>query len=627
MAIVLTKIPDPNTEVATLKNINTDINNLLVSAIKVDGQWVPLSRFNDDTWRIIGAPNNVTQSDQLIHFKSIPENFRDALKEIAYTFLMRGRDRRKKPKGGTVIHFIKSLMPFLKYLKRIGVTDLRRIPKIAFANFVHECRKTISIRGKPLSKVTISKRLIAIEAMYELSQHTQYALPEHPWPDDSAVNLSKMTGTNAQHNTESSTPLMPDTIFCALFENAYQHIQKADYLLDIRDKLIETEQRLRGPKSWTFAAEREKIFSLHNYQHGLAAYKLDLIDIRTSCYIILASTSGCRNHELANLQNGAHHKTNDDDGEIYHWMRTRSEKTYAGICDWMIPAIAVRALRIMERWAAPYQSRIAEEISRRRRINPRDPEITEAQKHAHSIFLSSKESHKKDRGYRTLSLCNWNTLLQNYLIERNLDWHISSHQFRKKFANYSAHSKFGDLRYLKEHFKHWTMDMTLLYAMDETWGQHFDLDLLSEIESEESVIKKETAIRWFTADKLSGGYGHSLKGWQRDPANLAIFSDHATMIESIAQSTAIRSNGHSWCTADDSGCVGNTIERSRCGGCTNAVIGKEHIPIYRALYSNLQGLLECKDIGEPGTIRVRRDLQRYASVLGDLGINVETDLG
>ncbi|WP_204311027.1 hypothetical protein, partial [Stenotrophomonas maltophilia] len=79
-----------------------------------------------------------------------------------------------------------------------------------------------------------------------------------------------------------------------------------------------------------------------------------LLDLRTASYIILASTCGCRNHELANVQSGAHHRTQDDEGTFYHWMRSRSDKTDAGIHDWMIPEAAVRALRLMERWAAPY---------------------------------------------------------------------------------------------------------------------------------------------------------------------------------------------------------------------------------------------------------------------------------
>lgn len=97
------------------------------------------------------------------------------------------------------------------------------------------------------------------------------------------------------------------------------------------------------------------------------------------------------------------------------------------------------------------------------------------------------------------------------------------------------------------------------------------------------------------------------------------------MLKAIAKSTAIRSNGHAWCTADDGGCVGNTLDRTRCGnGCSNAVIGPGHTPIYQRLYDDLKELLHCPDIGEGGRLRVERDLNRCRDVLTQLGMAPET---
>lgn len=92
------------------------------------------------------------------------------------------------------------------------------------------------------------------------------------------------------------------------------------------------------------------------------------------------------------------------------------------------------------------------------------------------------------------------------------------------------------------------------------------------------------------------------------------------MLKSIAESTSIRSNGHAWCTADDSGCVGNTLERTRCGNCNNAVIGRGHTAIYQRLYDDLKGLVHCPDIGEAGRHRIERDLNRCRDVLIQLGM-------
>ncbi|EPM82260.1 hypothetical protein A260_28081, partial [Pseudomonas syringae pv. actinidiae ICMP 19068] len=213
---------------------------------------------------------------------------------------------------------------------------------------------------------------------------------------------------------------------------------------------------------------------------------------------------------------------------------------------------AVRALRVLERWALPYQAVIASEIVQRRKANPLDPNIVEASKHRHALFLGIAP---RGGQVRTLSATSWNKALNEFAKDSNLTWNLSTHQFRRKFANYAAHSRFGDLRYLKEHYAHWSMDMTLGYAMDDSWGQHLDLELYTEIQGELEDIKLGVIDNWLSNERLTGGFGHALKQWQREPHNLLIFKDHASMLKSISESITIRSNGHAWCTADNDGCV------------------------------------------------------------------------
>ncbi|MNF87333.1 hypothetical protein D3C84_697980 [compost metagenome] len=152
------------------------------------------------------------------------------------------------------------------------------------------------------------------------------------------------------------------------------------------------------------------------------------------------------------------------------------------------------------------------------------------------------------------------------------------------------------------------------------------MELYDEVQAEFENIKLGVVDGWLREESLGGGYGSSLKRWQRDPKNLAIFKDHRTMVISIAESTAIRSNGHAWCTADNDGCVGNTLERTRCGGCNHSVIGHGHLGIYQQLYNNLKELLECDDIGENGQKRVLRDLERCRDIIMQLGYDPESNV-
>ncbi|TPG93429.1 integrase [Pseudomonas caspiana] len=594
---------------------------LIISAAQVDGQWVTLSRYGDDIWHLDGFTTNISASQRRLKFGIVPLAFRAVMKAILYRYIRRGRRGAGRPKGAIVRQTFADARPFLRHLETLKLDHLGAVTPLICATYVSACkayRQTSRSKGKPLSQRGLQARFAAVEALYELSQYTNDKMPQHPWPETSAKAMAGLIGSGAQIGR---TPLIPDDVFCTLFEQAYQQVERGEQLIDLRDALDADAARRKGLALSSIIQAKNRYLGTVGWEGGLRVFIKALTNLRTACYIVLASTSGCRNHELANLHRGSHYRTQDDEGTVYHWMRSRSDKTDAGIHDWMIPEAAVRVLRVMERWAAPYQAMIADEIVQRRRVNPHDPQIVEAYRHRHALFLGVSQGGNQ---IRTLSIINWNPYLKAFAKDCGLTWNLASHQFRRKFANYAAHSRFGDLRYLKEHYAHCTLDMTLGYAMDDHWGQHLDLDLYADIQGELEDIKLGTVDNWLGDDPLAGGYGRALKQWQRDPQNLLIFKDHASMLKSIAESTAIRSNGHAWCTADNGGCVGNTFERTRCGNCNNAVIGRDHAAIYQRLYDDLKGLLNCPDIGEGGRQRVERDLNRCRDVLVQLGMDSET---
>lgn len=594
---------------------------LIVKAIQVDGHWVIQSRYGDDCWQLYGLPNNAPEYRRQVNFLRVPDIYRAAMKAVMYRYLRRGLEGQARPKGNTSSGFFSAVMPFLRYLSQLKISSFRNVTYAVFANYAAECREIRKKNGKQLSKFSLNSRFLAVQALYELSQYTHDPIPIPPWPGTSPKAMVKLTRPG-MHRQDNKTPLMPDTVFCTLFEKAFKLVQSGEALLDLRDSVAKTHTEPNSASHVINYAKKRHLVAL-GWNDSLKAYNHALIDLRTACYIILASTSGCRNHELGNVQEGSHHRTEDNEGTLFHWMRSNSEKFDSGIRDWMIPEASVRALHLMYRWAAPFQVMIAEEIAERRAINPRDPEIAQAQQHRHSLFLGL-DPHKGNI-VRTLSVTAWNRNLKIFADNARLNWSPNSHQFRRKFANYVAHSRFGDLRYLREHFAHWSLDMTLHYAMDDEWGGHFDLELYDEIQEEYENIKLDTVNGWFVDESLAGRYGRSIKHWQRDPKNLAIFKDHKTMVASIAQSTSIRSNGHAWCTADNDGCVGNTIERTRCSNCNHAVISSSHLHVYQQQYNNLKDLHSLSNIGEAGKIRVLRDLDRCRDVFKQLGFDPEDD--
>ncbi|MCU1775205.1 integrase [Pseudomonas sp. 13B_3.2_Bac1] len=613
-----TSIAQPSDVRELLKSVR---DTLIISATQVDGHWVTLSHYGDDIWHLEGFTSNTPDSKKRLNFGHLPLAFREVMKAIFYRYMRRGRREAGRPKGAAVRQLLADTKPFLLHLEASKIDSLGAVTPLICATYVSACKVHLQasrFKGKPLSQRGLQARYAAIEALYELSQYTNDKMPQHPWPDTSAKAMAGLIGNSVQLE---KTALIPDDVFCTLFERAYLQVESGEQLLDLRDALDIEAARRKGNAATTIIQAKNRYLSAVGRKGGLRAFIKALTNLRTACYIVLASTSGCRNHELANLQSGSHHRTQDGEGTVYHWMRSRSEKTDTGIHDWMIPEAAVRALRIMERWAIPYQAMLTAEILQRRRVNPHDPKIIEARRHRHALFLGAAMGGNQ---VRTLSITNWSPYLKAFTKDCGLTWNLASHQFRRKFATYAARSRFGDLRYLKQHFAHWSMDMTLGYAMDDTLGYHVDLELCADIERQLEDIKLGVVDNWLDEAPLAGGYGRALKQWQRDPQNLLIFKDHASMLKSIAESTAIRSNGHAWCTADNGGCVGNAFERTRCGNCNNAVIGRGHAAIYQRLYDDLKGLLNCPDIGEGGRHRVERDLNRCRDVLAQLGMDSET---
>lgn len=597
---------------------------LIISMRKVDGIWVVASRYGDDVWWPTGATTNVRKYSTKLDFQTIPDPLRPTAKAMMYRFLRRGKGQQKVPGASNLVKVLSNISYFLRYVHSLGICKVSEITTMVCATYVQYCKAHapnlgVAKKETPESKRTLSSstlwhRFHAVETVYELSQYSGDSMPRHPWPDASAQHIAG--GTGAGRDIGKKTPLIPDQVFSKLFESAWEILQNADHLLDLRDEMEVVSAVSKQFSTFTVNSKKNQALEKLGWQDGHKKLNADILNIRTACYIVIASLSGCRNHELAFVRGGkAYYSTLGADEERYWWMRSKSTKTDEGDTQWMIPEAAVLAIKIMERWAAPLQASLVREIEEYRAVNPVDLRIAEAEEHLGALFVGIDK--RKGNLVRTLAVNRWNVTLKAFSVSCGLMWDLTSHQFRRKFANYAARSQFGDLRYLKEHFKHWSLDMTLGYAMNESQ----EMALYLEIEEELDDIKEDVVNHWFNdSEPLTGGYGKNIMNWRCRNENVILFKNHAQMIRSIAQSTSIRSNGHAWCTADDNLCMGNDLERTRCGnGCENAVIGRQHSHIYQGLYDQLKSLMDCKDIGEGGMTRVQRDLDRCAIVLRSLG--------
>lgn len=593
-----------------------DRDQLIVSTINIEGNSHILSRYGDAVWKLPSTTTNVEAGNKGLNFETFPEEFAAAMKAITYRYLFRGREGQVRPSLGTLISFHSYGGVFLRFLKEMKITRLADVTPLVCKMYVDHAKATFSSRGKPIRPGTLVLRFLMVEAIYELSQYTDDPMKMAPWPDATACSLSGMNGTT-RHDTVSKgrTTLIPDHVFVAIFNAAWAEVTLAPTLLDLRDELDDdVALKLQSQGQPAINAAMTRHLHMRHWKGDLASFRSALLGVRAACYAVVASLSGCRHHEIAFIQTNACYRTEDDDGETYWWMKSRSTKTGEGLCEWMVPEAAVTALGVMDRWAAPYTAAIDMEIDQRRNLNPADPQIAQALRHRNAVFVGADNNAMA--GARTVSSSTCNIELNRLLARHNIDWKIATHQFRRKFANYAARSQFGDLRYLRDHFKHWSMDMSLGYALNESQ----EMSLFHEIQGELDVLKDDIVEQWFQPNEpLAGGYGQNIVEW-REGRDVTLFKDRATMIRTISESTAIRSNGHAWCTADDNKCVGNGgLETTRCTGCDNAVIGRVHEKLYQGLYDHLKEVLKCGDIGSAGLARVKRDLDRCREVLVSLG--------
>jgi hypothetical protein len=91
-------------------------------------------------------------------------------------------------------------------------------------------------------------------------------------------------------------------------------------------------------------------------------------------------------------------------------------------------------------------------------------------------------------------------------------WPLATHQFRRTFAVFVARNVPGDVRYLRHHFKHWSMDMTLHYAKDP----QFDDTLFESVLSKRDELQVSIISGWLApSQNLSGGRADHYRAFQR----------------------------------------------------------------------------------------------------------------
>jgi hypothetical protein len=180
----------------------------------------------------------------------------------------------------------------------------------------------------------------------------------------------------------------------------------------------------------------------------------------------------------------------------------------------------------------------------------------------------------------------------------------------------------GDVRYLRDHFKHWSLDMTLGYAWNE--DDLLDPTLIDEILGEHHHIQSDIVLGWVDFNRnqhLTGVGGKNIVS-ARERTRVLIATDPRAVARQLSKGYFLRGLGHSWCTEKE--CRGKGIYSvTECMECENRVIDESHIPMWFGIRQQQIELLNIDDCGDPMWQGAIDSLRFAEQTLRDLGEKVE----
>ncbi|MGF1831499.1 tyrosine-type recombinase/integrase [Photobacterium angustum] len=548
----------------------------IVTYIKVaNGEYQTLSRYEHDIW--VFPASQSTKSTIASHLKLNFTTISDTqMKRMAKWVVW------NKMKEDLAVSSLRSSLNNLNtYFQWVLSSDttvthgLTAFTSNAYVKYVNTLTSKQKGEIKPLATGTKASKFIVLENLYRYCKAFDF-VKEHPWSESSASEQAGNVGEAYKDAIKKpKTLIIPDEVLIPLCQLTKSYLDRADEIL------------------------------------ASAKYKESLL-LRDSCIFWLLLTTGMRIHEVLGIKRGAYRSETKDD-TTYYYIETVSEKTHTGLAEWIAPQIATEAIDILGQLSAPLQAQLERDLVKAKASNDYS-EVHRLEQISDHICLS-KSLRKKDAITILSGITITELRLPNLCKQIESDWNLSSHQFRRTFANYAVHSELGDLRALKDHFKHWSITMTALYAFND----NLDSELFEELLREKYLVEEEIKQDWFELDSpiAGGGMAQKIKKVRQDGEHIKVFGSLQNMAKAYSSSLPIRSTGIAWCTNDD---------ECRCDkseDCEHGIVDKRHLPYWEGMLVQQMKLMQLDDIGEAGRAAAQKGMERCEKVLTALGVDVE----
>jgi integrase len=586
----------------------------IVTYIKLpNGEYQTLSRYEEDEWMHPASKGTkATRANELkLNFATISDI---QMKRMAKWVIW------NKMKEGLTVGSQNGVLDKLKsYFQWVLSTDttvahgLTAFTSSTYVKYVNTLTSKRNGEVKPLSPMTKTHKFLALANLYLYCKAFDF-VKEHPWSESSAHEQAGMVSeVRKEVQNKPKTPIIPDEVLIPLCQFTKSYLDKADEILAVREKLEVFVPTAKSASGQTIQ-KRKYLQTISTEYQKLNDLNVDLLVLRDSCIFWLLLTTGMRIHEVLGIKRGSYRSETKDDTTFYY-IETVSEKTHTGLAEWIAPEIATTAIDILGRLSAPLQAQLERDLQKAQASN----------EHVEAHRLEEISGHiclsKYTKSRNQINLLSRTAItdqrLPNLCKQIGSDWNLSAHQFRRTFANYAVHSELGDLRALKDHFKHWSITMTALYALNDDLAA----ELFEELLREKYLIEEEIKQDWFGLDTpITGGdMAQKIMQIREDGELIKAFGSHAAMIKAFTASIPIWSVGIGWCTNDD---------ECKCGkpdSCESGIVDKRHAPYWTGILVQQMKLLRLgvSDIGEAGIANVRKGMERCEKVLTALGFDVE----
>jgi integrase len=597
----------------------SDINTIPVSWYSLpNGQRKVLSLYSDFIWQIEDSrfPSSAHDCEKFIRFKTIPPQFVEPAKYALLRY-----DIETTPAGLTLLKIFYHLRTFFVFLDSMNISSTRYITPLICTGYANHLKAVrTKRRGQPLTKEYLHGLLLAVELLYENLKITSYAFM-HPWPESSAAVVAELDMQPGKK--KSKTAAISDTELKKLFQYCYQLVERADELINLKVRLrAEREKLLRKGLSDRAVDIGIREFLGVNGFRGLKDFNKYYGEIPDAVAIIILIFSGIRAHELCAIQTFAYRKEIREEA-TYYWLKSNSTKTYEGYTEWLVPEIVIQAIDVQKKYSRPLREKLIKEERLLIHHAPDNPRAKQIQKFKNHLFLTTTLSRSNQiNSLKSSALRNQIRVFGERLNIRAL----APHRFRRTFALYVAKSIYGDLRYLKRHFKHWSIDMTLLYAFNDSQSEELYDEVAIQIRNHKVAIVEQ----FLSEDSIiTGGLANRIISFRSSNERVRTYKTHSEMVEKVSELVHLRSTGHSWCTSEQSDCTGRSaIQATACIECSESIIEKErHGQYFMELYKHQLALRQIDDIGEAGKQRVNRDIRHCEKVLKELDMWDEVSRG